>query len=252
MIGDVVSLLAGHLLAGSLIVAAVLSLRYQLPPAFLRFCTSTSAVLGLLAALLGSGTTRWLWLLPGLLGAAWYAALRQERGGRAPAVLSIAASAGVLFAVNVSSSATTPLTAAAANLTSGLLLGAVTVTMVLGHWYLVDTSLSILPLRQGALWFWGAIIGRWLAVAAVLLSGGFQVLQVHRAADVIYSTNGLFFLFRGLMGLAAPLVLAGLVWQTVKIRSTQSATGLLYVALMLVLFGELVSHFLQLRTGYPL
>ncbi len=59
-------------------------------------------------------------------------------------------------------------------------------------------------------------------------------------------------MFRSLMGLAAPLMLSVLIWQTVKMRSTQSATGLLYVALILVLFGELVSQFLLVRTGYPL
>ena len=124
--------------------------------------------------------------------------------------------------------------------------------MVLGHWYLVDTRLAITPLKSGAWWFWVALIARWSAVGAVLLYGGWEVLRVSRAADLLLSTNGLFFSFRSLMGLAAPLLLAGLIWQTVKIRSTQSATGLLYVALILVLFGELVSQFLLVATGYPL
>ena len=40
-------------------------------------------------------------------------------------------------------------------------------------------------------------------------------------------------------------MLAWLVRSTVRIRSTQSATGLLYVALILVLFGELTAVFLE-------
>ena len=43
------------------------------------------------------------------------------------------------------------------------------------------------------------------------------------------------------MGFAGPVLAAILAWKTVQIRSTQSATGILYVALALVLFGELAS-----------
>jgi hypothetical protein len=142
--------------------------------------------------------------------------------------------------------------AAGSSLSSALLLGAVTVTMVLGHWYLVDTSLSIAPLRDGARFVSLAVAARWAAVAAALAFGGWEMLRIGRAADVILSTNGLFFFFRSLMGLGAPLLLAFLIWQTVKIRSTQSATGLLYVLLVLVLFGELISSFLRFTTGHPL
>jgi hypothetical protein len=124
--------------------------------------------------------------------------------------------------------------------------------MVLGHWYLVDTSLSIAPLRDGALWVSVAVVARWAAVFAALSFGGWEMLRITRLPDVIFSTNGLFFLFRSLTGLAAPLLLSVLVWQTVKIRSTQSATGLLYVLLILVLFGELISSFLRIATGHPL
>jgi hypothetical protein len=43
------------------------------------------------------------------------------------------------------------------------------------------------------------------------------------------------------MGFAGPALATILAWKTVQIRSTQSATGILYVALALVLFGELSS-----------
>jgi hypothetical protein len=91
-----------------------------------------------------------------------------------------------------------------------------------------------------------------VAVFAALSFGGWEMLRVARTADIMFSTNGLFFLFRSLMGLGAPLLLAVLIWQTVKIRSTQSATGLLYVLLVLVLFGELISSFLRVATGHSL
>ena len=222
MLASVTALLASHLAAGALFVTAVLALANQLPIAFVRFCSASAAGAATLAALLDSGSTRWVWLGLALVGVGWHVALRYE---------SLAVAGAV---------------------TSSLLLGAVTVTMILGHWYLVDTRLSIAPLRDGALWFSIAVVLRWAAVITVLGYGGWEVLRVSRAADFIFSTNGLFFVFRTLMGLAAPLLLSVLIWQTVKMRSTQSATGLLYVALILVLFGELVSQFLFVRTGFPL
>jgi hypothetical protein len=43
------------------------------------------------------------------------------------------------------------------------------------------------------------------------------------------------------MGFAGPVLATILAWKTVQIRSTQSATGILYAAMALVLFGELTS-----------
>ncbi len=253
MIGSVTALLASHLAVGGLFVTAVLALTNKLPESFLRFCAASAAGAAALAGFVDPGPTRWVWLGFALVSGIWYGLLRSSRGVQKPVVAIVAiasAAAPVLSAVVSSESA--PGLAIAGAVSSSLLLGAVTVTMILGHWYLVDTSLSISPLRDGALWFSIAVALRWGTVLLVLGYGGWEVLRVSRAADFILSTNGLFFLFRSLMGLAAPLLLAVLIWQTVKMRSTQSATGLLYVALVLVLFGELVSQFLLVLTGYPL
>ena len=45
----------------------------------------------------------------------------------------------------------------------------------------------------------------------------------------ILSIDGIFFWQRVLFGLAGPAVLSYLTWETAKIQSTQSATGILYV-----------------------
>jgi len=41
------------------------------------------------------------------------------------------------------------------------------------------------------------------------------------------------------VGLVAPLVLTWMAWQTARIRSTQSATGILYVVVIFCFLGEL-------------
>jgi hypothetical protein len=43
------------------------------------------------------------------------------------------------------------------------------------------------------------------------------------------------------MGIAGFGLATFLAWRTVQIRSTQSATGILYIAMTLLLFGELSS-----------
>jgi hypothetical protein len=49
------------------------------------------------------------------------------------------------------------------------------------------------------------------------------------------------------LGFAAPLGLTWMAWQTARIRSTQSATGILYVVVVFCFLGELTA--LLLRDG---
>jgi hypothetical protein len=51
------------------------------------------------------------------------------------------------------------------------------------------------------------------------------------------------------MGLLAAAIAAYLTWKTAEIRSTQSATGILYITMIFVLFGELTSLVLAGRDG---
>ena len=55
-----------------------------------------------------------------------------------------------------------------------------------------------------------------------------------------------------LVGLVGPAILAGLAWQTAKIRSTQSATGILYVVVIMVFLAEVVSMVLFRVSGFAL
>jgi len=63
--------------------------------------------------------------------------------------------------------------------------------------------------------------------------------------------DALFFLFRILWGIVGPLALSYFIWRTAEMRSNQAATGLLYVALVFVLIGELLSSYLTVATGFP-
>ena len=133
-------------------------------------------------------------------------------------------------------------------LAGGLFFGAVLVIMNLGHWYLVSRSIPFELLARGAALFAGLAVFRTvylgLAMAVQRHSEGVQIL-------VSLERDALFFLFRVLWGIAGPLALSYFIWRTAELKSNQAATGLLYVALIFVLIGELLSSYLTVATGFP-
>lgn len=250
MITAVVSLVSAHLAAGSLAITALLALGKPLPENFLRFCSIAVALVAGVATLSATGESAGVQILVAAAALGWYVWLRARGASVIPATIALVAGLAALVAeCGISHEHLLCMTGA---VSSGLLMGGVSVSMLLGHWYLVDTSLSIAALKQGALAYGAAVATRSAHVAATLAGGGWEALRVSRAEDLFFSPLGFFFLIRILVGLAAPALLAGLIWKTVQMRSTQSATGLLYIALTLVLFGELISQFLTLATGFPL
>ena len=247
MIGSIAAAVAARLAAGVLLAGGAIALRHRVPDAFLRFLIAGAAAGFGLAAVLARDAPE-LPVRAGLAVAALALWWFHRRGGipsRRAAALGLAAGIlGVCLPALVGPGASA-WRSLAAGIPASLLLGSVAATMILGHWYLVDTRLSIAPLASGASFYVGAASLRVAVSAAALAVGGMAALGISAPGDVIYSTNALFFSFRTITGLAAPLVLAFLVRSTVRIRSTQSATGLLYVALILVLFGELTAAFLE-------
>ena len=89
--------------------------------------------------------------------------------------------------------------------------------------------------------------------ALVLLTAGARAWPAPSQgwAIALLLPPGLFYPLRVAIGVVAPLLLAPLVWRTARMQSTQSATGILYAALVFVLIGELSARFLQLRTPLP-
>src|SRR5262249_37027604 len=53
------------------------------------------------------------------------------------------------------------------------------------------------------------------------------------------------------LGFVGPLVLGGMAWQTARMRSTQSATGILYVVVIFCFLGELTAELLGSAPDWP-
>ena len=71
-------------------------------------------------------------------------------------------------------------------------------------------------------------------------------------ATLLLTAAALWLPVRWGLGLLGPLLLAGMAWQTARIRSTQSATGILYVVVILCFVGELTSQLLLDKTRFIL
>jgi len=127
--------------------------------------------------------------------------------------------------------------------TGGALLGATMAAMLLGHWYLNAPGMNLAPLRKLLVAMTIAVFTH-MAVCAMGL--GFE------AASQSFSTQDwLFLLLRWSFGLAGVIALVGLAWRTLAIPNTQSATGILYVAVIVVFVGETMSLLLSAESLYP-
>lgn len=136
--------------------------------------------------------------------------------------------------------------------TSAFLMGSVALATTLGHAYLTQTAMPVAALRRLAKLFAGAMVlrGLWtLVVGGGLLWWG--VAQEHLTIEAIRHET-LLLLIRTVVGLLIPTIFAFMVLVTARLRATQSATGILYFAMVLICIGELTSLSLMNTLGVSL
>jgi hypothetical protein len=130
-------------------------------------------------------------------------------------------------------------------LAGALALGTALAGLSLGHWYLVTPSLSLKPLIRLTLLLLGILTVQTALVPMLLWGPGSDPGRV----ATLVQEQGLFFAVRLVFGLVVPLVTTFMTWRTARIRSLDSATGLLYIVSALVLAGEIAARALQFQTG---
>jgi hypothetical protein len=234
---------------------------------FFTLWAGTIALLGAAAlALVGEGVAgegarqagsalAWLIALTiGLLAPFWIA-LRVGAMKTATALLLLSAVCGGLvlrlMAVHPASeppmSAQTSLLRVSSLLLSALAVGMVTVAMVLGHWYLVQVKLAIAPLRRLCDLFVGILVARLMVSAWGLGLSLHEGFRFFGGSDPI-PWEALIYSQRILFGFGGALILAVMIRKTVALRSTMSATGLLYIAILFVWVGEFLAIYLASST----
>jgi hypothetical protein len=128
---------------------------------------------------------------------------------------------------------------------SGLLLGLTMAAMLLGHWYLNSPTMELVPLRR-------LIIAMSVAVALQAIVSALGLWGEFTYANSLSTQWLLFVLLRWLFGIIGVGVLAWMAWQTLKIPNTQSATGILYVAVIGTFVGETMALLLSAESLFPL
>jgi hypothetical protein len=239
-------------LAGGMLACLLLLSPARVNPRFFRTHFLTALGLTVLAAVgLRDTAGLWLWLaLAAVLGLSFLGSvvwlLEGAPGGRVLIYLTVPALAAALVLAGQGRGGAAPGWLLADDLTSAALLGSATTAMLMGHSYLIAPSMSLTPLMRllGAL---ALSIALRMALAGAALwswTGG-------PASASLETETMLWLPVRWLIGFVGPLGLGWMAWETARIRSTQSATGILYVVVILCFLGELTSQLLMTKTGVP-
>lgn len=144
-------------------------------------------------------------------------------------------------------------------LTSALLLGTITIAWLLGHAYLTATKMTIAPLRHFSRLLVWSIMAK-IAFVLVSLLAGWLLTRSPGSVEPAFSPTLMTLLYRswlvvslqGVVGLLAVAVFAFMVADCVRLRSTQSATGILYFASVFAYVGELAAQQLLMECGWPI
>ena len=135
---------------------------------------------------------------------------------------------------------------------SALLLGSVTVGMLIGHWYLIDTGQSLDPFIRVYKFFVVALMVQSLFL--FLSSTGlyfFGSTHTAEAMEALWRNHSALLTTRLLVGQVAPLILSWMIWRTLLIPHTMAATGLFYIALLGVFVGEILARQILALTSLP-
>ena len=124
--------------------------------------------------------------------------------------------------------------------------------MLIGHWYLIDTGQSIDPFVRLFKFFLVSLItqtGFFLLMPLLLYAMGNAATASN--LQQLLENHLLLLSTRLLVAQVCPLVLAYMIWRTLKIPHTMAATGLFYIALLGVFVGEILGREILALTALP-
>ena len=226
----------------------------QVNPRFFRTHFLTALGLCVLALVLLHAAAPWaLWLallasivLTFLGSIVWL--LEGAPGSRVLLALALPAALAALALTSAGLPVATPLAWRwADDVTSAALLGSATTAMLMGHSYLVAPAMSLTPLLRLL-----AALGASTLARMALAVAGLWWWTGEPATGNVETETVLLLAVRWALGFVGPLVLGWMAYETAKIRSTQSATGILYVVVILCFLGELTGQLLFHKTSWPL
>jgi hypothetical protein len=124
--------------------------------------------------------------------------------------------------------------------------GLILMDMLLGHAYLTASKMTMAPFRR-----LNAVLAAVIIARVLVAMGATTLMQRLRPVYMLWGQYGILILTRWIVGLVVPAIFVYMASDCIKRRSTQSATGILYVAGVLVFIGEMVALYLVQATGLP-
>ena len=239
------------LLAGGIMLAAAVSDPQQVTLQWLRLCGILAlAMAGLSMFFLvrrAEPVTTAMWLANACLVAAIlaqlaFAQMAHRRTQQAFAWLAF------FLAVKIGADQTPVgrLIAYASAIGIAAMTGLALMDMLLGHAYLTASKMTMAPFVRLNGLLAGTLV--WRTIVSI---GGSLLILHYRPIYMLWGAYGLFILTRWLVGLAVPAVFIYMAHDCIRRRATQSATGILYVAGVLIFVGEIVALYLVRATGLP-
>jgi hypothetical protein len=238
-------------LAAGLILMLPILPSAHVPPRFYRVHFLTALGLSALAGIFiyeNATVEFWLIYAAASLGCltgsiVWH--LDEAPGGRLTAYLApMALAACLIYGGMLQRGKTDAPMRIADDVLSALVVGSATTAMLIGHSYLISPSMSIAPLMRLL-----SALGISVILRIALASFGLWGWTSSHDTSNLETELMLWLPVRWVLGLIAPLVLGWMAWETARIGSTQSATGILYVAVIVCFLGELTSQLLVEKTG---
>jgi len=141
---------------------------------------------------------------------------------------------------------------AASQLLGTFLLGSITVAWLLGHAYLTATKMTLAPLRHFSRMLSWAVAVRFAFLPLGIAAACFATRADAVTVRSLLVGSWLILLLRVAMGLAGVAVFAYMVADCVRLRATQSATGILYFGSVFAYVGELAGQHLSAELGWPM
>ena len=132
--------------------------------------------------------------------------------------------------------------------------GATVGGMLLGHWYLTTPTMSTTPLNR-VNWFLCCVAGDRLIFGAIAL-GLFWPFGADGTTNIgatsWTSTHTVWLMLEWTGGIFGPLAVSIMVVRILRYKNTQSATGVLFVGVILAFIGEMTGALLRHELQLPL
>ncbi len=142
------------------------------------------------------------------------------------------------------------------SLLGGFILCGALFSMILGHWYLNVVSLPISMLKSTVKFLILIVALRFIWDMGYIFMGEVSTIRAGSLpvsmTQFLQTFDGFFLIFALFFGTLLPLILGILTLKTIAIKSTQSATGLLYVIVISVVMADLFYKYYLVQAALPL